>query len=344
MRVSREKRPLVSVLLPAYNAETTIARAIDSIRSQSFSEWELILADDGSTDRTAEIASTAARLDARIKVHRFEQRGLVPTLNDAIELARGSTLARMDADDESAPDRLGLQVAYLEKHRQTGMVASQVRFGGDRASAPGYAEYVDWTNTVLSAEEISMNRFIESPIAHPSVMFRRETLVRYGGYRDTDWPEDYELWLRWLDAGVRIEKLPEPLVTWNDPPDRLSRRHPRYRTEAFYACKCHYLAKWISKTVEPDRPIILWGAGRITRKRFHTLEESGVTLSGYIDINPRKIGLKIGGLPVHDIAAIPEDRGWFIVAGVGNRGARESIRRELEQRGYREGADYVLAA
>ena len=317
------QRPKVSVILPAYNTETTVARAINSIREQTFPDWELIIADDGSTDQTAEIAAQAARDDRRIRLHRCLHRGLVPTLNEAIELARGPFLAR---------------------NPQVSLVASQVRFGGDRSSAPGYAQYVDWTNTVLSAEEISMSRFIESPIAHPSVMYRREALAQSGGYRDTDWPEDYELWLRWLEAGMRFEKLNQSLITWNDSTDRLSRIHPRYRTEAFYACKCHYLARWITRKNESDRQVMLWGAGRITRKRFERLEATDVSLAGYIDINPRKIGLKIGGRPVYGVSEIPEDRSWFIIAGVGNRGAREEIRRELEHRGYREGTDYVLAA
>lgn len=344
MRTSQEKIPRVSVLLPVHNAAETIGRAIDSIRRQTLTDWELIVADDGSTDRSAEIIADRASGDPRIRLHHFEHRGLVPTLNNAIDLARGSYLARMDADDESAPDRLGLQADYLEKNSQVCLVASQVKFGGDRSSAPGFAQYVDWMNSILSAEAISLCRFIESPIAHPSVMYRRDIIARHGGYRDTAWPEDYELWLRWLDAGLRFGKLPRPLVTWNDAPGRLSRKHPRYRVEAFYACKCHYLSKWLSRMVDPGRPIMLWGAGRITRKRFEALETAGTSLSGYIDINPRKIGLEIGGRPVYDVAAIPGNRGWFIIAGVGNRGAREVIRRELEQRDYREGIDYILAA
>ncbi len=336
--------PRVSVLLPVYNAAETIGAAIDSIRDQTLTDWELIVADDGSTDRSAKIIAEKATGEPRIRLHNFEHRGLVATLNDTIDLARGPYLARMDADDESAPDRLGLQADYLDKNPHTGLVASRVRFGGDRSNAPGFAQYVDWTNSILSPEAISLSRFIESPIAHPSVMYRRDTVARHGGYRDSDWPEDYELWLRWLEADVPFGKLPEPLVTWNDASSRLSRKHPKYRVEAFYACKCHYLSRWLSKTVDPGRPIMLWGAGRITRKRFKALETAGTALSGYIDINPRKIGLEIGGRPVYDAAALPRDRGWFIVAGVGNRGAREVIRRELEHHGYREGIDYVLAA
>ena len=132
MRTSQERKPRVSVLLPVYNAAETIGRAIDSIRGQTLTDWELVVADDGSTDRSAEIIADRATGDPRIRFHHFEHRGLVPTLNDAIDLARGPYLARMDADDESAPDRLGLQVDYLERNPQTGLVASRVRFGGDR--------------------------------------------------------------------------------------------------------------------------------------------------------------------------------------------------------------------
>jgi glycosyltransferase involved in cell wall biosynthesis len=336
--------PRVSILLPAYNAQATINRAIDSIRKQSLRDWELIIVDDGSTDRTAEIASETALQDPRIRLHRYGHRGLVPTLNDTIELAQGQYLARMDADDQSDRDRLALQADYLDDNPQVGLVASRVRFGGDHLKNTGFAQYVDWMNSVQSPEAISLNRFIESPIAHPSVMYRRDIVGRYGGYRDTDWPEDYELWLRWIDAGVQIAKLPRMLLTWNDAQNRLSRKHSRYRVDAFYACKCHYLSKFISKTVDPSRPIILWGAGRITRKRFHALEQAGRTISGFIDIDPRKIGLRINGRPVHDVSAVPVDRKWFIIAGVGNRGARKTIRSELDQRGYIEGTDSIIAA
>jgi len=335
---------VVSVLLPAFNAQKTIGRAIDSIRNQSLRDWDLVIVDDGSTDQTAAIVFEAARHDPRIRLHRQARRGLVDALNKAISLAHGSLLARMDADDASDPDRLALQAAFLEENHSVGLVASRVQFGGDPIRASGFARYVDWSNSVLSPESISLSRFIESPLVHPSVMFRRDLVTRWGGYRKTAWPEDYELWLRWLEAGVRMEKLPQQLLLWNDPTDRLSRRHSRYRIDAFYACKCHYLSKWIASQIDPARPIMLWGAGRITRKRFRALDEAGPSISGFIDINPRKIGLQIRQRPVYGISDIPGDREWFVIGGVGNRGARHTIRRELEQLGYREGRDSIMAA
>lgn len=337
-------KPRVSVVLPVYNAEATLSRALESVREQTLTDWELIAVDDGSTDGSRHLLESHAAADPRIKIHATPHLGLVPALNLALAQAEAPVLARMDADDECHPDRLRIQVDHLEANPEIGLVASRVRFGGDRTKALGYAHYVDWTNTILSSAAIRLNRFVESPLAHPSVAFRRDTVDRHGGYRDSDWPEDYELWLRWLDAGVRMEKRPEELLVWNDPPQRLSREHPRYRIEAFYACKCHYLAKWLTTHVAEERPIVIWGAGRITRKRFEGLGQAGIEIAGYIDINPRKIGTRIKGLPVHAPTDLPTTSRWFVISAVGNRDARDLIRTELTGCGYSEGTDFIMAA
>jgi len=166
----------------------------------------------------------------------------------------------------------------------------------------------------------------------------RELLERHGGYIDSAEPEDYELWLRWLDAGVRFAKVPRELLTWHDPPARLSRTHPRYAVEAFYACKCRYLARAMPR----DRPVWLWGAGRITRQRFAAFERAGGHFAGFIDIDPKKTGRAIGGRPVVAPDAIPADA--FVIVGVGTRGARELIRAALVAQGRGEGVDFLVAA
>lgn len=185
--------PRISVILPVCNAAATLARAIASIQSQSLTDWELIAIDDGSTDPTAAILAEAAAADLRIRPFHTPHRGLIEALNRGITESRAPFLARMDADDECHPDRLSIQARHLDTRPEVGLVASRVRFGGNRQAAPGYARYVDWNNRILSAREIRMNRFVESPVAHPSVLFRRELPDRFGGYRETGWPEDYEL-------------------------------------------------------------------------------------------------------------------------------------------------------
>jgi glycosyltransferase involved in cell wall biosynthesis len=219
--------------MAARDAAATVARAVESIRGQTFRDWELLAIDDGSTDGTREILQTLARADPRVRVLARARGGLVAALEAGLGAARGEFIARMDADDESHPERFAAQVALLRAQPELGLVGCLVKFGGDRAASAGYALHVDWVNSLVTPEQIALNRFVELPVANPSAMFRRELVARHGGYRDGDFPEDYELCLRWLDAGVRMAKVPRTLLTWHDAPTRLSRTNARYAPEKF---------------------------------------------------------------------------------------------------------------
>lgn len=335
--------PLVSVVMPARNAGATVARAVASIQGQTFRDWELVALDDGSKDATRFILIEMAQLDPRIRVLRTKA-GIAGALNAGVAAAAGEFVARMDADDECASDRLEKQVAFLQAHPDVGVVGSRVAFGGDRAAAEGYALHVDWVNSLLTPEEIHLNRFVESPFAHPSVMFRRALVHEHGVYRDGDFPEDYELWLRWMDAGVQMAKLPESLVIWNDPPDRASRTDPRYSPEAFYRLKAFWLAEWLKREVEAPREVWVWGAGRPTRQRAAHLTGHGVRIAGYIDVDEKKTGRKVGGVPVVGPGQLPAREQAFVLGYVGTRGARDLIRAQLVGAGRREGRDFLMCA
>lgn len=336
--------PAVSVVMPAWNAAATVAAAVASVRAQTLHAWELIVVDDGSTDGTAAEIARAADGDARVRLLVRPHGGIVPALEAGLAEARALLIARMDADDVMFPSRLERQVAYLEANPGIGVASCLVEFGGDAVAARGYAVHVDWINSLVDPEEIARARFIDSPVAHPSVVFRRELLGRHGGYRAEAGPEDYDLWLRWMEAGVRFGKVTEVLMRWNDPPSRLSRHDERYGEAAFYACKCRHLARWMRAHVAPDRTVLLWGAGRITRRRFAALTGEGVRLAGYIDPDPRKIGARVGGLPVIAPEDIPAREECFVIGGVGVRGARDLHRAVLSARGCREGEDFIFAA
>ncbi|HYE90224.1 MAG TPA: glycosyltransferase [Terriglobales bacterium] len=334
----------MSVVMPVYDAARTLAAALDSVRGQTEPAWELIAVDDGSRDGSGAMLDDVARQDARIRVIHTPHRGIVAALEAAVDIARGRFIARMDADDLSMPARLECQRRHLDDHPDVGLVACRVRFAGDPGRAAGYARYVAWTNGLLTHEQIAAARFVESPLAHPSVMFRRELVARLGGYADGDFPEDYELWLRWLDAGVRMEKLAETLVAWTDDPGRLSRRDPRYGGEAFDRVKARYLARWIERQEPRRRDVIVWGAGRTSRRRARHFVDAGIEITAYIDIDPRKIGRVIDGRRVLKAEALPPVGDTFVVACVGSVGAREQIEARLRGAGYRAGVDYVLAA
>ncbi len=340
-------RALVSVVMPAWNAAGTIARAVASVRAQTLSAWELIVVDDGSTDGTAEVVEAAAGGDGRVKVLRRGKEGIVGALNAGIAEARGELLARMDADDEMYPERLDAQVGFLRRRENAdvGLVSCGVEFGGDRVANAGYALHVEWINALVTPEEVALNRFVESPLAHPSVIFRRECVEKFGGYRAGPFPEDYELWLRWMEAGVRMGKVPRVLMRWNDSAERASRVEARYAEEAFYRVKAEYVARELKRS-SGGREVWVWGAGRPTRKRAAELEKWGVRIAGYVDVDRKKWTRAIGGVGVAVVG--PEEMrgaGEIVVLGyVSVRGARELIRGELRGRGFVEGRDFWMCA
>lgn len=336
--------PLVSVVMPAYDAAATAGRAVRTVLEQTFRDFELIVVDDGSEDDTVREVLAAANGDTRLRVIEIPHGGIVRALGAGIAAARGELIARMDADDEMRPQRLEAQVALLARRPDVGVAGCLVEFGGDRDDACGYALHVDWLNALREPDEIALNRFIESPVAHPSVTFRRELIDRHGGYVESDEPEDYELWLRWMHAGVRFAKVPEVLLRWNDSSARMSRTSARYSRDAFYACKSRYLARFVRERAGAGRGVWLWGAGRQTRKRFAGLEREGVELAGYVDIDPKKIGQRVRGRPVRAACDLPGPGTAFVIGGVGVRGARDAICASLEALGFRLGEDFVPAA
>lgn len=233
--MSSAAAPLVSVILPVYNAASGLGAALSSLWAQRpapgapLPPFEVLAVDDGSTDHSPALLEAAARREPRLRVLRRPHQGIAATPNAGLAAARGRYLARMDADDTTHPERLARQVAHLDADPGLHLSAGMVDFGGDAVRAGGFAHFVDWQNSLRLSEDIARNRFRDTPVCHPSVMFRRAAVERWGGYADGDFAEDWELWLRWLDAGARLEKLPLRLLTWNDPPGRATRADARYR-------------------------------------------------------------------------------------------------------------------
>ncbi len=189
--------PLVSVLLPVFNGERYLRTALDSVLAQTFHNFELLVLDDGSTDRTLEIVRSYARLDPRLRVLTRENRGLVATLNEMLSLARGEFVARMDADDICLPDRFERQVAWLRAH--PGVVC----VGGDHELIDERGRRLTTVRTLPHDAEIQQQALRgHGSICHPSAMIRTEALRRIGGYRPEFYPaEDLDLWLRLGEIG-----------------------------------------------------------------------------------------------------------------------------------------------
>ncbi len=181
---------------------------------------------------------------------------------------------------------------------------------------------------------------MESPLCHPSVTLRREALVAVGGWRDGDFPEDWELWLRLLAAGHRLTCLPSVLHRWRDHDRRLTRTDPRYREEAHLALKAEHARLRLA-----GRPCTIWGAGQVGLKLSRRLRAMGVTITRFIELSPRKVGRRLEGIPAVSPDALgPPSHDTHLLAAVGAKGAREEIRAHLAAQGWREGAHFTCVA
>ena len=219
----------ISVLMGVFNCEDTLYMAINSIQKQTYTNWEIVLCDDGSTDQTYRIAKDFADSDSRIILLRNkENEGLNKTLNRCLSASHGEYIARMDGDDQSMPERFQKQVDFLKSNPEYAFVSTPMIL---------YDENGDWGRTTSpeypSAEQIVAG----SPICHAPVMLRRECLEAVCGYTENPRMlrvEDVNLWIKLYAAGYRGYNLQEPLYRMRNDQKALQRRKYRFRINSTY--------------------------------------------------------------------------------------------------------------
>lgn len=351
-------RPVVSVLLPVRDGAAHLPEAVASLESQTLADFEVIAVDDGSTDATADILRAWARRDARVRIVSGASAGIVAALERARSEARAPYLARMDADDVSAPTRLAAQLAHMEGDPSLSGCGCGVRYFPEECVREGALRYQAWLNAAVTPDQIAREMFVECPLAHPTFFLRAEAVERVRGYVDRGWPEDYDLVLRLWGAGARLGKVPEALLGWREGPERLSRTDRRYGAEAFLACKVHHLRRTLLAAPRGTarRSVVVWGAGPVGKAAARALLSAGVELRAFVELDPRKIGQEIHGAPVLDVDAglrvgragrggrATEPAPPLHLAAVGQAGARERIRGTLREAGLTELEDFAAIA
>jgi glycosyltransferase involved in cell wall biosynthesis len=222
--------PLVSVIMPVYNAERYLDEAVASVLGQTYGELELIMVDDASTDGSLAAARRWQERDPRVRVFaNGENLGVARTRNIAMSHARGSYVAPLDNDDAAHPERLALQVAFLEAHPDHGLVGSDIEIMDEGSRTTGYRAY--------PRDDAAIRRSLlrQNPIANPASMFRMALFRELGGaYDEGHCPvEDYEFVVR-AATRTRIANLP--------------RRLTRYRVRGDQA-KSRFLKRTLRETI-----------------------------------------------------------------------------------------------
>ena len=202
-------KPDISVVMSVYNGETYLKEAIESVISQTFKNWELIIINDCSTDSTSEILAEFASKDARIKVHPNEVNLRLPTsLNKAISLCEGKYIARMDADDICLPDRLEKQYKFMEENQDIALSSCRFMTVKNGVYASGGA------GGRCDFEALRAMLFVANPILHPGVIAKAEVMKRFCYDATLTCTEDLELWTRMALDNQKMQILPECLLLY----------------------------------------------------------------------------------------------------------------------------------
>ncbi|MGC2814156.1 MAG: glycosyltransferase [Candidatus Acidiferrum sp.] len=223
--------PLVSVLMSVFNGEKYLAVAIDSILGQTFSDFEFIVIDDGSTDSTARILSDYAVRDSRLRVVQQQNKGRTASLNIGLGLCKGTYIARMDADDFALASRFGDQVSFMERNQDVVLVGGAIELMGSRGQT------LRAVIPPLDDSEIRASLLRQNPICHPAVLLRKEVVLAVGGYRGAfQESEDYDLWLRMSERG-RLANLGQVVLKYRVHGGQVSVRYLRCQAECLLAAQ-----------------------------------------------------------------------------------------------------------
>ncbi len=356
--------PVVTVVLPVRDGAATLGAALESLRAQTFTRFEVVVVDDGSRDSSARIARECGQRDERFRLlggdgtgaslsgigpdtaaaparRGGNAGGIVAALQRGLAAARGRYIARMDADDRCHPERLAAQLDLLERSPGLAGCGTGVRYVPESSVTPRAAEYAAWLNSMTDRDTVAANIFVECPLAHPTFMFRAGALADVGGYRDRGWPEDYDLLLRLWRRGHCFAAVPRVLLDWGNDPGRLSRNHPAYSLAAFRSCRVHHLRRSV---LGARSGVVVWGAGPTGKSLAREFAAQGVEVRAFVEVDPRKIGQQIHGAPVCEAEAARGFADALHVGAVARSAGREAVRGAAVGVGLVEGVDFVAMA
>jgi hypothetical protein len=246
----------------------------------------------------------------------------------------------MDADDVSLPARLARQLEYLGQNPAVDIAGCCVEFFSEAGIQGGLERYQRWLNSLCDPAEIHRQIFVESPMPNPGSMFRRAAMEQLGGYREMQWPEDYDLYLRADAEGLQMGKPGDILLQWREHPHRLTHTDPLYERKQFMCAKAHFL---VHHRLQGQK-VLIWGAGPTGRLMHDLIIAEGGVVEGFLEVHPRRIGGQKRGLPVWPIEKMAEQGLPMVLVAVGAAGAREEINSFMLEHTKVAGRDYLFIA
>lgn len=314
---------MVSILLPFKDEEDYLKPCIDSILNQTYPHWELILIDDGSTDKSVHIAKAYAEKNARILYFLNEGMGVIRALQTGYKHCTGHLITRMDGDDLKTPDNLEQLVNCVEP----GVVAvGQVKYFRDGGLGEGYMKYAGWLNVLSQNNNHFSEVYKECVIPSPCWMMYKIDLDAIGAFSSHLYPEDYDLCFRMYRAGLKTMGTRSVIHFWRDYDTRSSRTSELYSNNAYLELKLNY---FLDIDYRKQKSLVLWGAGKKSKVLAQLLNNRKVDYQ-WITSNPKKIEHVIYERSLESSIEFPFSKEHQTIIVVSQPSGQEEIRHQIK--------------
>ena len=281
--------PLISILIPFKNTELYLGDCIDSIIQQTYTNWELLIVDDGSNDASYNLVQNYANSEERIQLLRNTGSGIIEALRTGYKYSKGTFITRMDSDDLMVLNKLEQMQHSLKMHGEGHLALGHVRYFSDEGIGNGYKRYETWLNGLTSKGRNFDEIYKECVIPSPCWMVYKTDFDRCGGFVPNTYPEDYDLAFRFYKQGLKCIASNEVVHHWRDYAIRTSRVDAHYAENSFLELKVNY---FLELSHDKHKTIVIWGAGSKGKKVAQLLIEKNTPFEWVCD-NPKKIGKDI---------------------------------------------------
>jgi len=321
---------LISILMPAKNAEPFLTDCIESIIKQTETNWELVAVDDGSSDSSHQTLLEFSKADSRITVLKNHGSGIIDALRLAYSKSNGQFITRMDADDRMASHKLETLKRNLKSSGQGSLAVAQVKYFSESELGDGYKRYESWLNGLTATGCNYQDIYKECVIPSPCWMVHRNDLDKCDGFNPDTYPEDYDLCFRFYREKLNVIPCTEVLHHWRDHQNRSSRTDDNYADNRFLELKVNW---FLELDHNPNETLVLWGAGAKGKSIAKLLRARDVPFK-WLCNNPNKIGHEIYGIEMESTAAIELSEQTQTIVAVANQQQQNEIDQSISCETY----------
>lgn len=332
------QQPLISILIPFKNTELFLGECLDSIINQTYSNWELLIIDDNSTDNSYSLVESYTKKNTRIKLFKNEGSGIINALKLAFSKSKGTYITRMDSDDIMPNIKLETLLKNLQQHGKRYIATGLVSYFSAEGISDGYRKYETWLNKLTSKGTNYSEIYKECVIPSPCWMISREDLLNIDAFNPTRYPEDYDLTFRFYQANYKIIPCNQTLHFWRDYGTRASRTDSNYAENSFIDIKLYYFLKL---DYNKKQPLVIWGAGNKGKAITKKLNALNIPFYWICD-NPKKIGKHIYNVEMKPFQYLETLKHFQCIVSVANNEEQQTIRAYFLKLNKKSMTDYFF--